>query len=56
MYRNTRLYRRQTVAARAAVELIDSKTIAESQISYTAAEATKKDDEVVVTMVGQGIA
>jgi hypothetical protein len=56
MHRNTRLCWRQTVAARVVVELIDSGMIATSQISYTAATATRKDDEVVVTMVRQGIA
>ena len=53
MCRNVRL-NWQAVAARAAVDLIDSRMMSTSQISYTGAETTKMDNEVVVLMVGRG--
>jgi archaellum biogenesis protein FlaJ (TadC family) len=53
--RNARL-NRQAVVVLAAVGSIDSRMIATSQISYTTAIGTTKDDEVVVSIVGQGTA
>jgi hypothetical protein len=44
------------MALMVAVKSVDLKIIATSQISYTAAKATTKDDEVVVSRLGRGMA
>ena len=53
--RNARL-KRQAVVVLAAVGSMDSRMIATSQISYITAKGTTKNDEVVVSIVGQGTA